>query len=150
VLNITAVGLLAGVLMTSLAATAPGDNPPAASDSVSGGVSPPGDAVASDGSGNPAGNAGSPNVASNGNKATNVGRTTTPVPQGTAGQRPPARPGTQGGSPTTPVRPSQSEMPTGEMPAGETPAGETPAGETPDSTAPNQDSPPPAAIQTNA
>jgi molecular chaperone DnaK len=155
VLNITAVGLLAGVLMTSLAATAPGDNPPAASDSVSGSVSPPGDAVASDGSGNPAGNAGSPNVASNGNKATNVGRTTTPVPQGTAGQRPPARPGTQGGSPTTPVRPSQSETPATETPATETPATETPATETPatetpDSTAPNQDSPPPAAIQTNA
>ncbi|HEU0127554.1 MAG TPA: Hsp70 family protein, partial [Pseudonocardiaceae bacterium] len=61
VLNITAVGLLAGVLMTSLAVTAPGDDLPAASDSVSGSVSPPGDVVTSDGSGNPAGNAESPN-----------------------------------------------------------------------------------------
>ncbi|MDQ4010608.1 MAG: Hsp70 family protein, partial [Actinomycetota bacterium] len=96
-LNITAVGLLAGVLMTSLAVTAPGDDLPAASGSVSGSVSPPGDTVASDGSGRPADNAGSPNVASNGKKATNVGRTTAPVPEATADRRPPARPGAQGG-----------------------------------------------------
>ncbi|MGH3984999.1 MAG: Hsp70 family protein [Pseudonocardiaceae bacterium] len=154
VLNITAVGLLAGVLLTSLAVTAPGDDLPAASDSVSGSVSPPGDPVASDGSGGSADNAGSPNVANNGRKATKVAQTAASVPEATAGRRPPARPGTQSGPAPAPPAPSKGVTPTGETPTGETPTGETPTEETPTEetptqTAPIQD-PPPATVETSA
>ncbi|MGH4010699.1 MAG: Hsp70 family protein, partial [Pseudonocardiaceae bacterium] len=148
--NVVGVGVLSGVLLIALAVAAPGDGLRPATSGPNGAapasVAPPGDAVATGGAGGPTEthNAGSPNLAGSGNKATTVTQATASRPRvatSPAGRPAAANSGTQGGQVTSPV-PTPLAGPPTEPPPTEPPPTEPPPTEPPPTEPPPTEPPP--------
>ncbi len=134
--NVVGAGVLSGVLMIALAVAAPGGDLPAVTGGSSNAppvVAPPAGAVAAGGSGGPAetDDAGSPNVAGSGKKATKVAQTTGSTPKAaTSTARRPATvsSGAQGGHATDPAPPAPTASNGGGTEGAGTTGGETTGG----------------------